>query len=80
METGAISSARFTTIVLKCNEVLEVIEVSKYQITGNTLLYRELNGKEGAVDVNHVDWKQTTEMASAVKSVDAPPVAAGQIH
>ena len=73
-------TGRFTTVVLKSNEV---IEVGKYQINGNTLLYRQLNGKEGSVDVNQVDWKQTTEMTSGVKSVDVPPVAtvaAGQIH
>ena len=78
--TSAQPTGRFTTVVLKSNEV---IEVSKYQINGTTLLYRQLNGKEGSVDVNQVDWKQTTEMASGLKSVDLPAVAdgaAGQIH
>jgi len=66
---AAPPSARFTTLVLKSNEVYEV---NKYQINGSTLLFRELNGKEGSVDVSQVDWPKTTEMSSRVRSVDAP--------
>jgi hypothetical protein len=76
-DAGARTIERFTTIVLKSNEVYEV---SKYRINGNTLMYRELNGKEGSVDVNQVDWKQTTEINSGVRSVDMPTAAAGQVH
>ena len=79
-DASALPTGRFTTIVLKSNEV---IEVSKYQINGNTLLFAEVHGKQGAVDVSQVDWKQTTEMSAGVRSVDAPAiaaVAAGQIH
>jgi hypothetical protein len=72
----ALVTARFTTLVLKTNEVFEV---SKYRVDGNTLNYKELNGKEGSVDVHQVDWKQTSELSAGVRSVDVP-VAAKQTN
>jgi len=69
---AAQPSGRFTTLVLKSNEVYEV---NKYQINGSTLLFRELNGKEGSVDVSQVDWPKTTELSSRVRSVDLPTAA-----
>ena len=69
---AAQPTGRFTTLVLKSNEAYEV---NKYQIDGNTLQFRQLNGKEGSVDVNQVDWVKTTEMSSGVRSVDLPAVA-----
>jgi hypothetical protein len=76
-ETVAVTSpsqpaGRFTTLVLKSNEVYEV---RKYQINGSVLQYQELSGKQGSVDVDQVDWRKTTEMASGVRSVDLPSVA-----
>ena len=66
------SVARFTTIVLKSNQIYEV---NKYHVNGQVLEFRQLDGKEGTVDVGQVDWLRTTEMSSGVKSVDMPEVA-----
>jgi hypothetical protein len=63
---------RFTTIVLKSNQVCEV---TRYQINGKEMTFRQLNGTEGSVDVSNVDWLRTTEMSAGVKSVDMPEVA-----
>ena len=62
-------ATRMTTLVLKTNEVYEV---TKYQVNGEVLQYQDLAGKQGAVSVNLVDWKKTTEMSSGVRSVDLP--------
>jgi len=64
--------ARVTTLVLKSNQVLEV---TKYRIDGGQLSYRELNGAEGSVDTQQVDWLRTTQMTAEVRSVDLPVVA-----
>jgi hypothetical protein len=73
---GAEPASRFTTLVLKSNEIYEV---KKYRIDGNVLLFQQLDGTKGAIDVDQVDWRQTTEMAQAVRSVDMPEMAR-QIH
>jgi hypothetical protein len=65
-------AARFTTLVLKSNQIYEV---RKYRINGKALEFRQLNGTEGSVDVSEVDWLRTTEVSSGVKSVDMPEVA-----
>ena len=64
--------ARVTTLVLKSNAIYEV---SKYRVNGDVLEFEELNGTKGAVDVNDVDWRKTTEMTSEVRSVDLPVLA-----
>ena len=63
---------RVTTLVLKSNAVYEV---SKYRVNGDVLEFQQLNGTKGAVDVNEVDWRKTTEMTSEVRSVDLPVLA-----
>ena len=68
--------ARVTNLVLKSNVIYEV---SKYRVNGDVLEFVELNGTRGAVDVNDVDWRKTTEMTSRVRSVD-PPVLARQTN
>jgi hypothetical protein len=64
--------ARVTTLVLKSNVIYEV---SKYRVNGDVLEFLQLNGTKGAVDVNDVDWRKTTEMTSEVRSVDLPVLA-----
>ena len=63
---------RVTTLVLKSNAIYEV---SKYRVNGNVLEFQQLNGAKGAVEVNEVDWRKTTEMTSEVRSVDLPVLA-----
>jgi len=65
-------AARVTTLVLKSNQVLEV---TKYRIDGGQLNYRELNGAEGSVSTEQIDWLRTTQMTAEVRSVDLPVVA-----
>src|SRR5215468_1146827 len=64
--------ARVTNLVLKSNVIYEV---SKYRVNGDVLEFVELNGTRGAVDVNDVDWRKTTEMTSQMRSVDLPVLA-----
>ena len=69
---GGEPVARVTTLVLKSNAIYEV---SKYHVNGDVLEFVELNGSRGAVGVNDVDWRKTTEMTSQVRSVDLPVLA-----
>ena len=72
LAASAVPAPRVTTLVLKSNAIYEV---SKYRINGDVLEFQELNGTKGAVDVNEVDWRKTTEMTSEVRSVDLPVLA-----
>ena len=67
-----IPAARVTTLVLKSNQVLEV---TKYRIDSGVVIYHELNGTNGAVDTEQIDWLRTTQMIAEVRSVDLPMVA-----
>jgi hypothetical protein len=64
--------ARVTFLVLKSNQIYEV---SKYQVDGGSLKYRELNGAEGTVATEQVDWRKTTELTAEARSVDVPMMA-----
>jgi hypothetical protein len=64
--------ARVTFLVLKSNQIFEV---SKYQVDGGTLKYRELSGAEGTVATEQVDWRKTTELTAEARSVDVPMMA-----
>ena len=64
---------RHTILVLKSDETFEV---SKYRIDGEVLLFEQLDGTRGAVDVDQVDWKKTTESTSLARSVGIPRVTA----
>ena len=63
------SSRRFTILVLKSNQSYEVTE---YQRDGDLLMFRDLQGRKGGVDVKNVDWRRTSEMSAQALSVDAP--------
>lgn len=49
---------RCTILVLKSNETFAL---SKYRRVGNVLVFEELNGTNGAVEMDLVDWRKTTE-------------------
>jgi hypothetical protein len=57
---------RYTLLVLKSNETLEV---NRYRIDGNVLMFELLDGTIGAVDLDQVDWRKTTEKTSLARSV-----------
>ena len=49
---------RCTILVLKSNETFTM---SKYRRNGDLLVFEELDGSKGAVDMDLVDWRRTTE-------------------
>jgi hypothetical protein len=53
--------------VLKSNETYEV---TKYQRDGDLLMFQDVEGRKGGVDVNEVDWRKTSEMTAAARSGD----------
>ena len=69
--TASVAPAndRATILVLKSNETYEV---AKYQRDGDLLMFQDTQGRKGGVDVNEVDWRRTTGMTSAARSVDKP--------
>jgi len=67
ISAAAESNPRLTVLVLKSNQVLEV---SKYRVDGGAVNYKDLNGIAGSVDASQIDWRQTTQMTSEVRSVD----------
>jgi hypothetical protein len=68
----AESAARLTILVLKSNQM---IEVTKYRMDSGQVNYQELNGGDGSVDSQQIDWLRTTQMTSEVRSVDLPAMA-----
>jgi hypothetical protein len=65
------TSERFTILVLKSNQRYEV---TKYQRDGDLLMFQDVQGRKGGVDVNDVDWLKTWEMTAQVRSVDMPQI------
>jgi hypothetical protein len=60
---------RLTILVLKSNETYEV---TKYQRDGDLLMFQDVEGRKGGVDVNEVDWRKTSEMTTAARSAEKP--------
>src|SRR5580658_10899712 len=58
---------RLTVLVLKSNQTYEV---TKYQRDGDLLMFQDVEGRKGGVDVNEVDWRKTSEMTAAAWSGD----------
>ncbi|HEY6387321.1 MAG TPA: hypothetical protein VIX91_16730, partial [Candidatus Acidoferrum sp.] len=63
---------RLTVLVLKSNETYEV---TKYQRAGDLLMFQDVQGRKGGVDISEVDWRRTSEMTGAARSADKPPLA-----
>jgi len=61
------ASERFTILVLKSNEE---IEVTKYKRDGDLLMFQDSQGRKGSVAMGDVDWRRTSEMTNEVRSVD----------
>jgi len=64
------SSERFTILVLKSNQE---IEVNKYRRDRDLLTFQDSEGHQGSVGVGEVDWRKTWEVTSEVRSVDSRP-------
>ena len=65
------STERFTVLVLKSNQVLEV---TKYHRDGDLLMFLDTQGRKGSVEINDIDWRGTAEMTAQIRSVDAPAI------
>jgi hypothetical protein len=61
------SRERYTTLMLKSNERLEV---TRYRREGDFLKYEDVRGQQGLVNVDEIDWRLTWEMTAKVRSVD----------
>jgi hypothetical protein len=65
------SSEKYTILVLKSNQALEVV---KYQRDGDYLMVEDTQGRSGSVAAKDVDWRKTSEMTAEVQSVDTPAI------
>ncbi len=66
-ETGTCE--RIIILALKSSETYEI---TKYQRDGDLLMFQDVDGRKGGVDVNEVDWRKTSEMTTAARSADKP--------
>jgi hypothetical protein len=66
-ETRAME--RVTILALKSDVTYEV---TKYQRDGDLLMFVDVQGRKGGVDVSEVDWRKTSEMTGAARSADTP--------
>jgi len=62
-----LAGDRFTILVLKSNQI---IEVKKYHRDSDLLMYQDTQGRTGSVGVEEVDWLKTSEMTATVRSTD----------
>jgi hypothetical protein len=65
------ASARYTILVLKSNQVVEVM---RYYRDGDYLMIEDTQGRTGALQLKDVDWVKTSEMTAEVQSVDTPAI------
>jgi hypothetical protein len=65
------SSNRFTILVLKSNQTIEVL---KYHRDSELLMFQDAQGRKGSVNIGDVDWRKTAELTMAVRSSDAPAI------
>lgn len=66
-ETGTCE--RIIILALKSSETYEI---TKYQREGDLLMFQDVEGRKGGVDVNEIDWRKTSEMTTAARSADKP--------
>lgn len=66
-----LASDRFTIVVLKSNQI---IEVKKYHRDSDLLMYQDTQGRTGSVGMDDIDWRKTSEMTANVRSIDPGPI------
>lgn len=66
-----LASDRFTIVVLKTNQI---IEVKKYHRDSDLLMYQDTQGRTGSVGMDDIDWRKTSEMTANVRSIDPGPI------
>ena len=62
-----------TMLVLKTDETYELAE---YWIDGNVMTFKQVDGTKGAVDLDQVDWRKTSEMTSELRVKGVPEISA----
>ena len=65
----AKTMTRVTILAVKSGETYEV---ARYQRDGDLLMFQDVEGRKGGVDVNEVDWRKTSEMTAAARSSEKP--------
>ncbi len=65
------SSNRFTILVLKSNDTIQVL---KYHRDRELLMFLDVQGRKGSVNLDEVDWRKTTEITSAARSEEPQPL------
>lgn len=60
---------RVTILAVKSGETYEV---TRYQRDGDLLMFQDVEGRKGGVDVSEVDWRKTGEMTAAARSSEKP--------
>lgn len=63
------SSNRFTILVLKSNQTIEVL---KYHRDNELLMFQDAQGRKGSVNMADIDWRKTSEVTMAVRSPETP--------
>jgi hypothetical protein len=71
------AARQLTLIVLKTDQTYVV---ERYRIDDSVVLFRQWDGTTGAVDVDQVDWVKSSKMTLALRTGDAVPLTAGQLH
>jgi hypothetical protein len=66
------TSDRATILVTKSNQIYEV---AKYKRDGDLLMFQDIQGRKGGVDVSEVDWRKTTGMTTETRLGDKPLIA-----
>jgi hypothetical protein len=74
--TNAADHKRLTMLALKSHQAFEL---AKYRVEGNVLTFEQVDGTKGAVDLDQVDWRKTSEMTSQLRS-DSLPVISGHLN
>jgi hypothetical protein len=65
--------SRAIILVLKTHETYEL---ARYHINGDVLTFEQADGTKGAVDLNQVDWRKTSEMTSQLRVRTVPEISA----
>jgi hypothetical protein len=67
------NASRVIILVLKTHETYEL---SKYRVNGDVLTFEQVDGTRGAVDLDQVDWRKTSELTSELRVKGVPEVSA----
>jgi hypothetical protein len=63
------TTTRVTILAVKSGETYEV---RKYQRDGDLLMFQDVQGRKGGVNLSEVDWRKTSEMTAAARSPENP--------